>query len=82
MKKEKAYQFDIPETSWAFDAITTLFEFQHAGENDVACYRRASALLRSGSLLLNINQCFSGLSGSQKNRDIGEMRIFSKTVSV
>ena len=58
------------------DAVCSLFSLQHAGENDIAAYRKAARLLRRGGLFLSATEyCHAG-TRFHYGRDDGDMRIY------
>lgn len=60
----------------SFDAICSLFSLQHAGDDDIAAYRRAASLLNPGALFLSATEyCHTG-ERFHAGRDDGTMRIY------
>jgi len=59
-----------------FDCILSIFSLQHAGEGDIESYLHTGKLLRSGGVILTVNEFNSGETKWQRNRDDGDLRIY------
>jgi SAM-dependent methyltransferase len=58
------------------DAICSLFSLQHAGDDDIRCYRYAARQLRPGGLFLSTTEYRHAGTRIQLERDDGSMRIY------
>jgi SAM-dependent methyltransferase len=58
------------------DAICSLFSLQHAGDDDIAAYRKAAGLLKPGGLFLSATEYRHSGTRFQHGRDDGTMRIY------
>jgi hypothetical protein len=65
--------FDPPEK---YNAISSLFSLQHAGENDVPAYGKAAALLVPGGMFLSACEYDDRATRWHEGRDDGAMRIY------
>jgi SAM-dependent methyltransferase len=59
-----------------FDGILALFSLQHAGEGDIAAYRRAFSLLKPGGIFIIVNEYDPERTKFQPDRDDGALRIY------
>jgi len=59
-----------------FNAILSLFSLQHAGENDIPAYRKASELLALGGMFLSVCEYDGRETVWQTDRDDGPLRIY------
>lgn len=57
-------------------AVCSLFSLQHAGEDDIAGYRKAARLLTTGGLFLSATEYCRDGTRFQHGRDDGSMRIY------
>ena len=89
MQKRNAMRWNVSYTVVADDflafslparagALTAIFALQHAGDADSACYEHGCAVLKTGGILLTVNECHAHRSTVQKARCDGDMRIYSR----